>query len=99
MARPVDPRLLRYAAASRPFFALLVLIGLAQALVIIAFIPVMLAVIASYRQTVQAYPGGGGDYEVARKNLGRTASMTVARVGRSIFSSRSRVASSPATAG
>ncbi|WJL96289.1 thiol reductant ABC exporter subunit CydD [Microbacterium sp. ET2] len=37
MARPVDPRLLRYAAASRPFFALLVLIGLAQAVVVVAF--------------------------------------------------------------
>ncbi|WP_248242042.1 thiol reductant ABC exporter subunit CydD [Microbacterium kunmingense] len=37
MARPVDPRLLRYAAASRPFFALLVLIGFAQAVVVVAF--------------------------------------------------------------
>lgn len=34
--RPVDPRLLRYARASRPFFALLALIGAAQTLVIIA---------------------------------------------------------------
>ncbi|WP_322411535.1 thiol reductant ABC exporter subunit CydD [Microbacterium invictum] len=37
MARPVDPRLLRYAAASRPFFALLVVIGLAQTLVVVGF--------------------------------------------------------------
>ena len=39
---------------------------------------VMLAVIASYRQTVHAYPSGGGDYEVATVNLGRTAGTTVA---------------------
>ncbi len=39
---------------------------------------VMAAVIASYRQTVHAYPSGGGDYEVASVNLGRTAGVTVA---------------------
>ncbi|MFT4289440.1 APC family permease [Nocardioides sp.] len=39
---------------------------------------VMLAVIASYRQTVHAYPSGGGDYEVATVNLGARAGMTVA---------------------
>lgn len=39
---------------------------------------VMLAVIASYRQTVHAYPSGGGDYEVASVNLGKTAGVTVA---------------------
>ena len=44
----------------------------------IAVAVVMAAVIASYRQTVHAYPSGGGDYEVATKNLGRTAGMTVA---------------------
>ena len=46
-------------------------IGIAVALV-------MIAVIASYRQTVHAYPSGGGDYEVATVNLGRTAGTTVA---------------------
>ncbi|HEX8779947.1 MAG TPA: APC family permease, partial [Nocardioides sp.] len=46
-------------------------IGLAVAVV-------MLTVIASYRQTVHAYPSGGGDYEVATVNLGRTAGVTVA---------------------
>jgi len=46
-------------------------IGLAVALV-------MAVVIASYRQTVHAYPSGGGDYEVATVNLGRTAGTTVA---------------------
>ncbi len=46
-------------------------IGLAVALV-------MIAVVASYRQTVHAYPSGGGDYEVATVNLGRNAGVTVA---------------------
>ncbi|HJQ04946.1 MAG TPA: APC family permease, partial [Nocardioides sp.] len=39
---------------------------------------VMLAVIASYRQNVHAYPSGGGDYEVATVNLGPYAGLTVA---------------------
>ncbi|MFI5625242.1 APC family permease [Nocardioides sp. NPDC051685] len=39
---------------------------------------VMIAVIASYRQTVHAYPSGGGDYEVATVNLGAKAGTTVA---------------------
>ena len=39
---------------------------------------VMAAVIASYRQTVHAYPSGGGDYEVAQVNLGQNAGTTVA---------------------
>ncbi|GAA3651248.1 APC family permease [Nocardioides ginsengisoli] len=44
----------------------------------IAVAIVMTAVIMSYRQTVHAYPSGGGDYEVATVNLGRTAGITVA---------------------
>ena len=39
---------------------------------------VMLTVVASYRQTVHAYPSGGGDYEVASVNLGANAGVTVA---------------------
>ena len=39
---------------------------------------VMLTVVASYRQTVRAYPSGGGDYEVAKVNLGPRAGITVA---------------------
>jgi amino acid transporter len=39
---------------------------------------VMLVVVASYRQNVHAYPSGGGDYEVATTNLGKTAGLTVA---------------------
>jgi amino acid transporter len=34
-------------------------------------------VVMSYRQTVYAYPNGGGDYEVAKVNLGRHAGLTV----------------------
>ena len=39
---------------------------------------VLLAVVTSYRQTVHAYPSGGGDYEVATVNLGANAGVTVA---------------------
>ncbi len=39
---------------------------------------VLLAVVASYRQNVQAYQSGGGDYEVANTNLGSRAGLTVA---------------------
>ncbi|RRD51131.1 APC family permease [Arachnia propionica] len=46
-------------------------IGLAVGLVIAI-------VVLSYRQTVRAYPSGGGDYEVAAANLGRHAAVTVA---------------------
>ncbi len=39
---------------------------------------VMVAVVLSYRQNVQAYQSGGGDYEVAKTNLGGRAGLTVA---------------------
>jgi amino acid transporter len=39
---------------------------------------VLLAVVASYRQNVHAYPSGGGDYEVATTNIGSLAGLTVA---------------------
>jgi len=38
---------------------------------------VMLAVVASYRQNVHAYPSGGGDYEVVTANLGRRFGLVV----------------------
>ena len=38
----------------------------------------MIVVVASYRQLVKAYPSGGGDYEVAHKNLGEKAGVVVA---------------------
>ncbi len=41
-------------------------------------VAVMVVVVASYRQNVHAYPSGGGDYEVATKNLGPNAGLTVA---------------------
>jgi amino acid transporter len=44
----------------------------------IAVAVVMLTVVASYRQNVHAYPSGGGDYEVAKVNLGNNAGVTVA---------------------
>lgn len=40
---------------------------------------VMLAVVASYRQNVHAYPSGGGDYEVATVNHGSNSGLVVAR--------------------
>lgn len=39
---------------------------------------VMLVVVASYRQTVHAYPNGGGGYAVASENLGPNAGLVVA---------------------
>ncbi|MCF8526426.1 MAG: APC family permease [Candidatus Nanopelagicales bacterium] len=46
---------------------------MAAAVVIVYF-----TVIASYRQTVHAYPGGGGDYEVVERNLGPRSGVFVA---------------------
>lgn len=43
----------------------------------VAVVLVMAVVVASYRQNVHAYPSGGGDYEVATKNIGPTAGLTV----------------------
>ena len=44
----------------------------------VAVAVVMAIVVMSYRQTVHAYPSGGGDYEVATVNLGGNAGLTVA---------------------
>jgi len=43
----------------------------------IAVAVVMLVVVASYRQNVQAYTSGGGDYEVSTTNLGPTPGLIV----------------------
>ncbi|MFT2818326.1 APC family permease [Leifsonia sp. A12D58] len=43
-----------------------------------AVVVLMLVVVASYRQLIKAYPSGGGDYEVASKNLGEKAGLVVA---------------------
>ncbi len=39
---------------------------------------ILIVVVASYRQTIHAYPGGGGAYIVARDNLGETPSLIAA---------------------
>nr|WP_204332079.1 APC family permease [Geodermatophilus sabuli] len=44
----------------------------------IAVVLLLGTVVLSYRQVVRAYPSGGGDYEVAFKNHGRFAGLTVA---------------------
>jgi amino acid transporter len=46
--------------------------------VTLAVAVVMVTVVASYRQTVHAYPSGGGDYEVATVNLGPRFGVAVA---------------------
>jgi amino acid transporter len=43
-----------------------------------AVVIVMTTVITAYRQNVQAYPSGGGDYEVVNTNLGRQFGLVVA---------------------
>jgi amino acid transporter len=44
----------------------------------IAVVLLLATVVLSYRQVVRAYPSGGGDYEVAMKNHGQFAGLTVA---------------------
>jgi amino acid transporter len=44
----------------------------------VGVVVLMTAVVASYRQLVRAYPTGGGDYEVATKNIGKPAGVIVA---------------------
>ena len=43
-----------------------------------AVVVLLVVVVLSYRQLIKAYPSGGGDYEVASKNLGELAGVTVA---------------------
>ncbi|GAB2929749.1 APC family permease [Streptomyces mayteni] len=43
----------------------------------LAIVVLMITVVASYRQTVHAYPGGGGAYAVVSGNFGRRAGLTV----------------------
>jgi amino acid transporter len=43
-----------------------------------AVIVLLVTVVASYRQLIRAYPSGGGDYEVANRNLGEKAGLVVA---------------------
>lgn len=46
--------------------------------VALAVIVLLVTVVASYRQLIKAYPSGGGDYEVAHRNLGEKAGLVVA---------------------
>ncbi|MDO5619357.1 APC family permease [Kocuria sp.] len=43
----------------------------------LAVVLVTAVVVAAYRQNLQAYPSGGGDFEIASKNLGRRAGVVV----------------------
>ena len=64
----------------------LLLILLTGGLAFLAFAPwiaaavivLLTVVVISYRQLIKAYPSGGGDYEVARKNLGEIPGVVVA---------------------
>ncbi|MHA4776863.1 APC family permease [Streptomyces sp. MSC1_001] len=44
----------------------------------VGIVILLLVVVASYRQTCYAYPGGGGAYVVSAENLGQTAALTAA---------------------
>src|SRR5262249_56337741 len=44
----------------------------------LAVIVLLAVVVVSYRQVVRAYPTGGGSYEVATTNIGRSAGLVVA---------------------
>lgn len=43
-----------------------------------AVVVLLVTVVLSYRQLIRAYPSGGGDYEVAHRNLGEKAGLVVA---------------------
>jgi amino acid transporter len=71
-------------AAYGPEAALTLLIALG-AVGVAYIVPISLAIIIlltivyfSYRQTIDAYPGGGGSYTVARENIGPGAGLLAA---------------------
>src|SRR5690242_7540153 len=45
---------------------------------ILGIVALLLVVYASYHQTLQAYPNGGGSYTVAKENFGRRAGLLAA---------------------
>ncbi|MEV4638512.1 APC family permease [Actinoplanes sp. NPDC049548] len=84
LALPVfasDP-LSSVAYATQEILLVLTLGGLAYLFlapwVALAVVVLLAVVVASYRQVVRAYPSGGGSYEVASRNLGRSAGLVVA---------------------
>jgi hypothetical protein len=54
------------AAGSAAFWLVMPISGL--------IVSIFIIIVISYRQTIRAYPGGGGSYIVARENLGRRGS-------------------------
>lgn len=70
------------AYATEEMLIILALAGsavLVYALPIAGIIALLLVIVAlSYRQTIRAYPGGGGAYAVAHENLGRGAGLLAA---------------------
>ncbi|CAN5285703.1 APC family permease [soil metagenome] len=70
------------AYAPQELFLILTLGGLAflsfAPWVAAAVVLLLIVVVTSYRQLIKAYPSGGGDYEVAHKNLGEKAGLVVA---------------------
>ncbi|MEO8261147.1 MAG: APC family permease [Pseudolysinimonas sp.] len=46
--------------------------------VALGVVVLLTVVVLSYRQLIKAYPSGGGDYEVASKNIGEKAGLVVA---------------------
>jgi len=46
--------------------------------ILTVIVVILLAVFVSYRQTIAAYPRGGGSYTVARENLGKAAGLWAA---------------------
>ena len=70
------------AYATEEILLVLILAGtsaLAVSMPIAVVICILLAlVVSSYYQTIQAYPGGAGSYNVSRENLGTTASLIAA---------------------
>ncbi len=70
------------AYATEAALAVIVAVSLASRAVImpiaIAIALLLVVVVASYRQTIHAYPRGGGAYIVARENLGAPAGLVAA---------------------
>ena len=55
-------------------------LGLSKLVPLSIVVAVLLAiVVTSYRQTIFAYPSGGGSYVVSRENLGANAAMVARR--------------------
>ena len=70
------------AYATQEILAMLVLAGSAalgfSLPITLAIVLLIAVVVLSYRQTICAYPQGGGSYTVARENLGRPSSLVAA---------------------